>query len=113
MYVYNNTRRLINPGGKMPLIPGENKITKEQAAYLSNFDLTPYTNGKNPMLVISEEKIVEVPEDTTQADEAAAKLKNYVEEGGDKIMDASDGIPEDDEGTNDLAARIAARVGGK
>jgi hypothetical protein len=111
MYVYNNTRRLINPGGKLPLIPGENVITKEQAAYLSKFSLESYLKGKDPMLTISEEKIVEAVEDKSKVNEAERKLRDFVEDSGGAIMDATEGIP--DEAEDDLAAKIAARVGGK
>ena len=110
MYVYNNTTRLINPGGKLPLLPGENELTPDKAKYLLTFKLDAYVKGKDPMITISDERIEQEVEDNSVAKEAERKLKAYVEEAGDKVMDATNGIP-DDEGTNDLAAKIAARVG--
>lgn len=111
MYVYNETTRLINMGAKLPLLPGENELTPDQAKYLLKFEkeLEVYTKGKNPWLIVSEEKIIQEEEDNSVADKAAAALKAFVEEGGDKVVDATDGVPEED-GTNDLAAKIAART---
>lgn len=115
MYVYNNTTRLINPGFKLPLLPGENKLSVSQASYLSSFDLTVYVTGKSPMLTISETRIVQTEEDNSVVDKTTKKLADYVSEGGAKIMDATDGIPEEDEtdtaeGDNSIASAIAARI---
>lgn len=111
MFVYNNTTRLINLGAKMPLLPGENEITPEQARFMQRFNLDAYIKGKDPWLTISNERIVQEKEDNSVAQEAAKKLADYVEEGGDKIMDATEGVPEEE--GNDLAAKIAARTGAK
>ena len=111
MYVYNNTVRLINPGAKLPLLPGENKLTPAQAAYLQKFDLSAYLTGKNPWLTISESRIVEEETNTSQEQAATAALKAYVED-NDNIADATDGVPEEESssGGSDLAAQIAARI---
>ena len=114
MFVYNETTRLINMGAKLPLLPGENELTPEQARYLLTFEkeLAVYTQGKHPWLIISEERILQEESDNTVSDKAAAALKAFVEEGGDKVVDATDGVPEE-EGSNDLsglAAKIAART---
>lgn len=111
LFVYNNTTRLINMGAKLPILPGENKLTKKQAAFLMSFDLDAYVKGKNPWLTISDVRIVQEEEDESAANEASRKLKEFVEEGGEKVIDATDGIPEEE--GNDLAAKIAARTGGR
>ena len=112
MYVYNNTSRLINPGAKLPLLPGENVLTPEQAAYLSTFDLTFYVTGKLPWLTVSDERIVEADEDATAVKVAEERLKNFVEDSGADIVDATNGVPDDDIEADSLAAKIAARVNG-
>lgn len=111
MFVYNNTTRLINIGAKLPLLPGENIITPEQAKFMLKFDLDAYIKGRDPWLTISDEKIEQEEVNTNAIDAAAKKLQEYVEDGHGVIMDATDGVPDDED--DSLAAMIAARVGGK